>query len=479
MAREAAQATAGGKRLLTKPGPLMPQLKSVGKVAGPVANAIDTAILVASPQARQNAVNAVEHDAKLNPALRMTKAYMDPINTGYGIAAQTTEMVNSNNAALRSEKNYANALDRKTTDAYYKGYRRHLQADRGLYTYPRTTRNQQNRAFPAQQPAPNQIVKRSFIVVPGFSNNLEGGVIKSANKKKVPEHILKLIFKGDSKALSEMGKLGNKAKMGLKKSKAITDAFNMQKHLEHPDTKHLLSWDDSPDLTKYSSFMEKAAVLGFKALTGNTGPIKALLRDLKSKNIPITRVKPEAIQARKPLTDHLPTGASGYSRGSWNDDINGFRGAELLVQKGLPRTNYGFRQLPDGTFQAKHTEGIRGGTNPSPIASLLHEAGHDMHYRVARKIGLGDKHLGRYQTGSGYADDLLKEIGANNAALQFLKRHNAAPEAMAYYKGARIPSFKTYLHSVPEEYSHSIVDKVRSLAPNGFTQDLSMRSLLP
>jgi hypothetical protein len=302
---------------------------------------------------------------------------------------------------------------------------------------------------------------------------------KKANKKKIPDHILKLILKGDTKALSELGKLGNKAKMELKKSKAITDAFNMQKHLEHPDTKHLLSWDDSPDLTKYSSFIEKAAVLGFKALTGNTDPIKALLRDLKSKNIPITRVKPEAIQARKPLTDHLPTGASGYSRGSWNDDINGFRGAELLVQKGLPRTNYGFRQLPDGTFQAKHTEGIRGGTNPSPIASLLHEAGHDMHYRVARKIGLGDKHLGRYQTGSGYADDLLKEIGANNAALQFLKRHNAAPEAMAYFKGARIPSFKTYLHSVPEEYIHPIVDKVRSLAPNGFTQDLSMRSLLP
>jgi len=281
--------------------------------------------------------------------------------------------------------------------------------------------------------------------------------------------------------LSEMGKLGNKAKMDLKRSKAMMDYTKMQKHLEHPDTKHFLSWDDSTDFTKYSSFMEKSAVLGFKGLTGNTGPIKALLRDLKSKNIPVTRVKPEAVAARSPLTEHLPVGGSIYSRGSWSDAIDGFRGAELKIGKGLPRKNYEFKELPDGTFQTKTWDNIKGGTNPSPIASLFHEAGHDMHYRVARKLNFANnnKHLGHYGTHSTYTDDLLKEIGANNSALQFLRRNNASPQAMAYYKGARTPSFKTYLDAIPADYSHSIVDKVRSLAPGGYTKDLIMRSVLP
>jgi len=277
----------GKKRLLTTAGALAPQLKAVGRVAQPVGAAIDTAMLVASPQARQNVVNEVEQNAKLNPALRMTKAYVNPISTGYGIAAQTNDMVNSNNAALRSEQNYATALDKRTTDAYYKGYYTHLLANRGLYKYPKTTRNQQNNvAPPPPQTMPNQIVKRSFILVPGFSKQAEDTgpksdeevsiitkpnktprngfirdpktnrlmvqdrrfnlvqpkeeVIKTANKN-IPAHVFKAILKGDTKSLSALGKLGNKAKLESKKSKSIMDAINMQKHLEHPDTKHFLS----------------------------------------------------------------------------------------------------------------------------------------------------------------------------------------------------------------------------------------------
>jgi hypothetical protein len=277
----------GKKRLLTTAGALAPQLKAVGRVAQPVGAAIDTAMLVASPQARQNVVNEVEQNAKLNPALRMTKAYVNPVSTGYGIAAQTNQMVNSNNAALKSEQNYSNALDKRTTDAYYRNHYNQLLANRGLYTYPGTTRNQQNNAVPTiPQTMPNQIVKRSFILVPGFSKQAEDGgpksdqevsiitkpnktprngfirdpktnrlmvqdrrfnlvqpkeeVIKAANKN-LPARVLKAMLNNDTKALSALGKLGNKAKLDSKKSKAITDAFNMQKHLEHPDTKHFLS----------------------------------------------------------------------------------------------------------------------------------------------------------------------------------------------------------------------------------------------
>lgn len=289
MAGEAAQigSKPGAKRVLTKAGPLIPQLKAVGKVAQPAAAVIDTAMLVASPQARQNAVNEVEQDANLNPALRMTKAYVNPISTGYGIAAQTNEMVNSNNAALKSEQNYSNALDKRTTDAYYRNHYNQLLANKGLYTYPGTTRNQQNNAVPAlPQPMPNQIVKRSFILVPGFSKQAEDGgpksdqevsiitkpsktprngfirdpktnrlmvqdrrfnlvqpkeeVIKAANKN-MPARVLKAVLNNDTKALSLFGKLGNKAKLDSKKSKAIMDAIKMEKHITHPDTQHFLS----------------------------------------------------------------------------------------------------------------------------------------------------------------------------------------------------------------------------------------------
>jgi hypothetical protein len=217
----------------------------------------------------------------------MTKAYVNPISTGYGIAAQTNQMVNSNNAALKSEQNYSNALDKRTTDAYYRNHYNQLLANRGLYTYPGTTRNQQNNAVPTiPQTMPNQIVKRSFILVPGFSKQAEDGgpksdqevsiitkpnktprngfirdpktnrlmvqdrrfnlvqpkeeVIKVANKN-MPVRVLKAVLNNDTKALSLFGKLGNKAKLESKKSKSIMDAINMQKHLEHPDTKHFLS----------------------------------------------------------------------------------------------------------------------------------------------------------------------------------------------------------------------------------------------
>lgn len=219
MASEAAQigSKPGAKRLLTNPGPLMPQLKAVGKVAQPVAAAIDTAVLVASPQARQNAVNAVEQDARLDPALRMGKAYLNPISTGYGIAMQANQMAGSTNAAQKSMNNYSNALDRYTANRYYDNYGLHQRAAAGNYTFPNTTKTfrQNQMAAPANQLAkgasaePKQYkedielrtvtkplktprsgfttdLKKGKIAVPDRRFNLIEGAKKMSTKEKQP-----------------------------------------------------------------------------------------------------------------------------------------------------------------------------------------------------------------------------------------------------------------------------------------------------
>jgi hypothetical protein len=81
-----------------------------GKKAGPATMvagaAIDTANLALNPQAREDAKRMVEQDAKRNPVVRMVKSGFDPINTGYGIAAQVKEMIDSGNAAKKSQKQY-------------------------------------------------------------------------------------------------------------------------------------------------------------------------------------------------------------------------------------------------------------------------------------------------------------------------------------------------------------------------------------
>lgn len=77
------------------------------KRAGPLAvagAAIDTVNLAANKEARTAAKNAVEKDAKLSPPIRMAKAALNPINTGYGIMAQAKEMVDSASAAKKSQK---------------------------------------------------------------------------------------------------------------------------------------------------------------------------------------------------------------------------------------------------------------------------------------------------------------------------------------------------------------------------------------
>jgi len=76
--------------------------------------AIDAANLSVNPKARQAAHDGVEKDAKLNPVVRYAKAYFNPINTGYGIASQVGELINSTRDAKKSEANYQAALQKRS-----------------------------------------------------------------------------------------------------------------------------------------------------------------------------------------------------------------------------------------------------------------------------------------------------------------------------------------------------------------------------
>jgi len=92
-----------GRGIVKRAGPLM--------VAGA---AIDAANLSVNPKARQAAHDGVEKDAKLNPVVRYAKAYFNPINTGYGIASQVGELINSTRDAKKSEANYQAALQKRS-----------------------------------------------------------------------------------------------------------------------------------------------------------------------------------------------------------------------------------------------------------------------------------------------------------------------------------------------------------------------------
>jgi hypothetical protein len=461
MRREAAQATFGGKRVLTKPGPLKPQLGAVGKVVGPAAAAIDTAILVASPQARQEAVNDVERNATLNPALRMGLAYMDPVRTGYGISAQTKQMVDSNNAALRSAQNYSNALDKRTANAYYNGYRNHVLADKGLYTYPKTTRNQQNSVQPVRpQPVQDQIVKRSFV-----SFFRKAAAPKFDPFKGKSQELIRAIFSKNKEELSRMGRAGAMAREAKRKAQLMeinpppSPDHLMRMHLKHPDTKHFLSI-----LEKDASVLTKSAVLGFKALTGHTGPIKSILREIKGRGIKINRVKPPDPAARSPHTEHLPV---GESIAKLNKNI-------LEVGKGKPRmhiekTPAGYNYLYDG---------VKGGTNPSPIASFLHEGGHFLHAgavknsplaRRADASWLTKEHGSHWVKGQEKAvNTVIDELGANNAAIQALRQSGATPEAIQFYATARKPSFYTYFPAI-NNINTPVANRLKAIGQEGYT----------
>ena len=214
--------------------------------------------------------------------------------------------------------------------------------------------------------------------------------------------------------------------------------------------------------------MEKGAVFGFKGLTGNTGPIKALIRQVRATGGKVVRVKPKEVAAQSPHTSKLPVGESGYTQGFWDPVTGNFKNTQFDVGKGLPRTTFTMQPTADGRHAMEYTEGVVGGTNPSPIASFFHEVGHDMHSKAMRRAGIGDMLGGHEVPGLPKMDKVLNEIGANNSALQFLEQHGAKPEVLAYYKGARIPSFNTYTSALKPS-TNPIQQKILDAAPLGYT----------
>lgn len=226
--------------------------------------------------------------------------------------------------------------------------------------------------------------------------------------------------------------------------------------------------------SKAGSFDEfvKSSVLGYKNLTGHTGPVKELLRQLKNYGIPINRVKPITTEARLPHTEHLLPGRSEVRMSPYFDDLkNKFAGVEINVLKGKPRLLMEMKPNGFGGFLTRFKNGTPGGANESPIASLFHEAGHEMHHKTMFQGGEGDR-TGFHNTKIPGLDRVLDELGANNAALQLMTQAGAKPEMIAAYKGFRYPSFLTHLEKAKEEgldLGNPIVQKVVNTGKHGYT----------
>lgn len=213
------------------------------------------------------------------------------------------------------------------------------------------------------------------------------------------------------------------------------------------------------------SAMVKAA-MGFPGLAnGSLSAVKGVIKHLRSSGLggmggrtfdaaagrfrhtPIARVRPAEVAAQLPGTGHLPIGTSEFSQGVG-------RAARIQVGKGRPRIG-----LTQEAGQYAYAPGVAGGTNPSPIASMLHEGGHFLHSKSLRDLAIKDpaalgsaaksptvRNLGLHEIPgqSSSVDNVINELGANNAALQALRQSGAPDAALNYYQTARYPSFSTY-----------------------------------
>lgn len=212
----------------------------------------------------------------------------------------------------------------------------------------------------------------------------------------------------------------------------------------------------------------KSSVLGFKALTGSMKSLKAIIQHLRGSGLggmggnefnpqlgrmvrtPIARVRPELEAARLPGTGHLPTGSSHLSQN--------MQGSTIAVGKGAPRLNIEMNPADNSLL---YTQGIRGGTNPSPIASFLHEGGHFLHHNAVSAAAKDPARFGGVDNAvmKGYGwhrlpgvrsevNTIMDEAGANSAAMQAMRQSGASQNALNYYQAARAPSFSTYAADV-------------------------------
>ena len=191
---------------------------------------------------------------------------------------------------------------------------------------------------------------------------------------------------------------------------------------------------------------------------------RPLIRSLRSKGFNIERIQPLSSEALlKPWHSSLPKEPMGS-----NMDLSG---KKIQIAKGQLRSP----QLP-------------GGTNYS-LSTLGHEAGHALH----------DVQYGQYSAGQLGARPNnpiramatpIRELQANNTALQYMQQMNASPEAVEWYKQTRLPSYKSHLQSARNElisnyppsnpYYHQVRplwERIKSFL--GYTPSLSARTDLP
>ena len=152
---------------------------------------------------------------------------------------------------------------------------------------------------------------------------------------------------------------------------------------------------------------------------------------------PFSRIMPEAVAARTQTMQAgkmLPVGTSNHFRGT------------IQVGKGSPRAN--IPGVDTGPF-AKPA--VPGGTNPSPLSSAMHEAGHavhdkqvgNWHWNASRP--LGDTHPVRNMA------TIASEFNANNTAVQMMRQAGIPQHLIGGFVAARAPSFATYLSSAAQK----------------------------
>lgn len=210
---------------------------------------------------------------------------------------------------------------------------------------------------------------------------------------------------------------------------------------------------------------------------------KNAVRDFKATGGTLSRARPADPAAMLPNTSHLPVGKSAVSHSAT-------RPANITVAKGKPRVTTN----TDASGQiVGYKPGTSGGTNPSPLSSFYHEFGHVEHANAmknslkANPNALGftpdpvTRHIGLHSAPGvpNGVDDVLNELGANNAALQRMRQSGASPLQMNNYVAHRAPSFRSYLtpDMQTSAATNPTVKRILEQGQHGYTPDFRTANL--
>jgi hypothetical protein len=255
----------------------------------------------------------------------------------------------------------------------------------------------------------------------------------------------------------------------------------------------------------YSGYMEKAAM--------NFGATKALLRQLRDSGVEVRRVRPRStspefagIQQRK-NGRMMPMGESS----STDTRINVLKGPSRHLVTAPDMANLGKTRQPL-TFTPNTGLGAdwRKAGNPSPRASLFHEAGHlfsdkrlsqlsshsDPRVRANSNKATQAKSYDRTLDGAATQEErrmsvqghLVSERMANDEAIGFMRNHNVPDHLIDMYGQLRKPSCKSgflgdkamTMEPLTPEYANKLNDfKLSSPLRNKLTGGLHDGAITP